>query len=228
MISITNLCKSFGGGKGGVGRHEVLRGLSVEVRAGSAMIITGENGAGKTTLHRILLGLLPPTSGTVEIEGRQLATLSPAARLHLRRMVGVVDESREFLGATDAFGNVAFRPRLLGWAPPQVNAATAEALTEVQLPERAWHLPVAQLSAGEKALLALARAVVTGPHFLLIDEPTAHLDTRARARVAAVLQRLHAEGRTMLINTHDDALPPMLSGFEMRHLSGGVLTKSAA
>lgn len=183
-----------------------LRDVTLSIAAGEYLAVMGPSGSGKSTLLSLLGGLDRPTAGSYLFEGREVAALSDDELSRLRReRIGFVFQSFHLVPRMTALENVAL-PLVLGGVPPAERLArAAEALASVGLTERIRHRPD-QLSGGEKQRVCLARAVVTGPGLILADEPTGNLDSASGAEIVALLERLHAGGRTLLVVTHDPGI----------------------
>lgn len=185
---------------------EVLRGVDLRLKAGEFAALTGPSGSGKTTLIN-LIGLLDrPTAGAVRLEGEDYAA-APEARLVAARKhrIGLVFQQGGLLPYRTALDNVAFRFRYLDVPRAEARAraaATLAALGLAGLAARRARL----LSGGEKARVAMARAVVQPPALLLADEPTGNLDRRAAEDVMDLFRKLNREGMTILLATHNEQL----------------------
>jgi len=168
-----------------------------------SLALLGRSGSGKTTLLHVLGGLVEPTAGTVEWQGRALATLDAAARGALRAHgIAYVFQGGNLLPHFTAFENVAFAARVsAGEADPAL--APAALLELVGLATKLDHLP-AELSGGEAQRVAIARALAQRPRLLLCDEPTGHLDSDTGERVLELLEALQREfGFAFVVATHD-------------------------
>jgi putative ABC transport system ATP-binding protein len=183
----------------------ILKHVSFEVEHGASVAIVGASGSGKTTLLGLLAGLDTPTSGSVEIDGRDIYTLDEDGRAALRRrLVGFVFQSFQLLASLTALENVMLPLELTGVAGARARAAAL--LGRVGLGARLGHYP-RQLSGGEQQRVAIARAFVTAPRLLFADEPTGNLDAATGAEVAELMFRLNREqGTTLLLVTHDPEL----------------------
>ena len=203
------------------GAREVkaLLDADIEIREGEYVAITGPSGSGKSTLLS-LLGLLDrPTSGVYRLAGRDVAALSDQAASAARNeFIGFVFQSFNLLPVLTSWQNVAFPMGLAGVDAATRRAKAMRLLERFGLAGRAAHLP-AMLSGGERQRVGLARALVNDPDVLFADEPTGNLDSRSGEVVLAALAEVAAEGRTVIIVTHDlriaeraDAVLELLDG----------------
>jgi putative ABC transport system ATP-binding protein len=202
LIEVENLTKHYT--KGAV-TTEVLKGVSFRVDQGEFVAIMGASGAGKTTLMNILGGLDKPTAGTYRLHGLDMAQASDDELSHIRnRKIGFVFQQFYLLDRADALKNVML-PLIYADGTTDDTALAEKALAAVGLAARKHHRPQ-ELSGGEQQRVAIARALVTDPVVLLADEPTGNLDARNGLEVLAIFQRLHREGRTLIMITHDPAV----------------------
>ncbi|MGE5500812.1 MAG: cell division ATP-binding protein FtsE [Ignavibacteriales bacterium] len=200
---------------------EVLSDISFELEPGSFHFVTGASGAGKSSLLKLIYLDEKPTSGRIEMFGRDLARLSPEARTATRRRVGVVFQEFRLLEHLSAFDNAALPLRIAGQKPSSYRDDVAELLAWVGLKDRMNALP-ATLSGGEKQRLAIARAVVARPQILLADEPTGNVDNELALRILRLFIELNRLGMTVLIASHDEDLVSR-AGQPVLHLEGGRL-----
>jgi cell division transport system ATP-binding protein len=183
----------------------VLAGLSFALAPGSFTWLVGPSGAGKSSLLRLMAAVLPPSSGQVELFGRDIARLPRAERPGLRRQIGTVHQEFRLLPHLSLFDNVALPLRLAGRAEARIAAEVGEMLDWVGLAAQRDARP-AQVSGGEQQRAAVARAVVPGPRLLLADEPTGSLDDAAATRILALFQEMNRLGTTVVVATHSGAL----------------------
>ena len=191
------------------GRHTVpaVRDVTLTIPDGDWLAIQGRTGHGKTTLLQLLGGLDHPTSGTIELDGRDLTRLHENQMTRLRAAaIGFVFQTFNLVQTLTAAGNVeaALIPLRVGWA--ERRRRTIEALDSVGLSDRASHLP-SELSGGQQQRVAIARALVKEPKVLLADEPTGNLDEDTRDEIITLLEKLWRErGLTMILVTHETSV----------------------
>ena len=187
-----------------IGEQQILRGIDLSVASGETLVIIGRSGSGKSVLLKHLIGLMLPTSGQVWIEGQQIVGLKERQLLPLRKTVGMMFQGCALFDAMTVEENVAFPLREAGERNPEViRAKVAEALDVVDLTGHEQKLPV-NLSGGMKKRVALARVVITRPHCVLYDEPTAGLDPVVSDSINHLIRRMQKRfGVTSIVVTHD-------------------------
>ncbi len=179
--------------------------VSFSVAKGEFLFITGPSGAGKSTLLNLIFRAETPTSGEIYFEGRPLSSYKRKEIPFLRRKIGVVFQDFKLLENRTVFENVAISLVIQGLNEEEIRRRVVKILERLGLGGRETQL-VKQLSGGEKQRVALARAVVNRPRLLLADEPTGNLDSRRTEEVMDIFEDLNAEGTTIILATHDEAL----------------------
>jgi putative ABC transport system ATP-binding protein len=204
-----------------------LREVSLEVCEGELLAIVGPSGSGKTTLLHVVGTLERPSSGVVSITGVDVASLSDRELAALRaRSIGFVFQQFFLAEYSTALENVA-DGLLYAGAPVAVRRErAAQTLARVGLAERASFRP-SKLSGGERQRVAIARALVGAPAIVLADEPTGNLDSNSGAAIVQLLEELHAQGATIIVITHDNALATRLPR-QVQMLDGQIVSDSAA
>jgi len=183
-----------------------LDGVSLTVPKGQFAALVGASGSGKTTLLCLLGCLDSPTRGSLKINGQAVEVLDDQALARVRnQQIGFVFQSFNLLPRLRADENVALPLRYAGWPEAKRLARARELLEMVGLGDRVGHTPN-ELSGGQSQRVAVARALAADPALLLADEPTGNLDSRSGAEILALFRRLHAEGRTVVMVTHDNQI----------------------
>ncbi len=183
-----------------------LRGVTLALDRGDFMALTGPSGCGKSTLLHLLGCLDKPTRGNVRFEGQDVSRLGDRKLTQIRaEAVGFIFQTFHLLPALTVRDNVVLQLRLAGIGRSERSRMAEEALGTVGLEHRLRHRPQ-QLSGGERQRVAIARAIAKKPKLLLADEPTGNLDSKMGAEVAEILKRLHRDGQTILMVTHDPGL----------------------
>ena len=197
------------------GAVTALRDVSIQIREGEYVAITGPSGCGKSTLLHLLGCVDAPTSGSLVFEGRDAARLSEFERSRIRlTRIGFIFQRFFLLPMLNAWENIELRQAEIGIAPGDRRERTHELLEYVGLTDRAHHRP-SQLSGGEMQRVAIARALANRPALVLADEPTGELDEDTGAQIAALFDRVHADGTAIVVVTHN----PMLAERASRHLT---------
>ncbi|MBV9918036.1 MAG: ABC transporter ATP-binding protein [Solirubrobacterales bacterium] len=186
------------------GGVHALRRVSVEVTGGDHVAVVGPSGSGKTTMLTVLGTLERPTSGWVEVAGRDVAAADDAELAGLRaHHIGFVFQGFHLQDTLSALDNVAGGMLYTGAPASERRAAARAALERVGLGRRLEHRPP-ELSGGERQRVAIARAIAKRPPIILADEPTGNLDTAAGRDVIALLHELSCDGATLALITHDE------------------------
>jgi putative ABC transport system ATP-binding protein len=181
-----------------------LRGVDLVLECGEFVAVMGPSGCGKSTLLNLISGLDVPTAGQVILAGQSLGGRSESELARIRRAhVGFVFQFHNLLNGMTAHEQVALAAALAGMSRREADARARDLLDLLGLRERADHLP-GVLSGGERQRLAIARALANRPTVLLADEPTGALDSQAGEEVLELFRRLHRDGQTILLVTHDE------------------------
>lgn len=222
MITLENLSKTFPGTGAPV---RALRDVSLDVGAGSLYGVVGPSGSGKSTLARCVALQERPDHGVVRLDGLNTGSLDARRLREARRQLGVVSDRPELHGERTVAGNVAAPLELLGLDGPQRRKRVGTLLDLVGLTRRAGQHP-AELTAGQRRRIAVAKALATGPSVLLADDPTAGVTPEESGAVLAVLDRARAElGVTVLVTTPDAAVVRKLCD-DVALLEHGALVES--
>jgi putative ABC transport system ATP-binding protein len=180
-----------------------LSDVDLEILRGDYVSIAGPSGCGKSTLLSIIGLLDTPTQGSYTLNGRPVADLSVAERARIRnREIGFIFQSFNLIGDLSVFENVELPLTYRGMTPSERKQRVARALDDVGMSHRAKHLP-SQLSGGQQQRVAVARAMAGEPSLLLADEPTGNLDSKSGESVMDLMHRIHDNGATICIVTHD-------------------------
>ena len=200
VIRVANVSKVYGAGEAA---STALSEISLDVARGSWVAVMGPSGHGKSTLLQIMGGLDRPSRGQVYLDGIELSTLGSAQLAHTRaRAIGFVFQSFNLLPHLTALENIQLALWFGGKESKEGHARAMALLDSVGLADKA-HLTPGALSGGQQQRVAVARALANDPDILLMDEPTGNLDSASEADLLALLGRLHAQGRTIVMVTHN-------------------------
>ena len=203
ILRMTDICKDYQQGKEPV---RVLKNINMTVEQGDYLAIMGPSGSGKTTLMNLIGCLDVPTSGSYELDGKDLKDLNDDALAEIRsKYIGFVFQSFHLLPKMDALDNVALPLLYAGVPLKERRERAAEALKAVGLEERMHFMPN-QLSGGQCQRVAIARAMVGKPSLLLADEPTGALDSKSGSQIMEIFRKLSNEGMTIIMITHELAI----------------------
>ena len=201
VLDLVDIRKVYGEGDAEV---RALDGVSLTVNRGDFVAIMGASGSGKSTLMNIIGALDIATSGEYHLDGIDINTLDEDALSIVRnRKIGFIFQSFNLIPRTTALANVELPLAYRGVRRGERRERAQAALASVGLADRMHHKPN-ELSGGQQQRVAVARALVAQPSMLLADEPTGNLDSHATADVLGLLDAMHAEGRTIVMITHED------------------------
>lgn len=200
MITLTGITKVY---KNGPLEVQALMPLDLHIEKGEFVAIMGSSGSGKSTLMNIIGCLDVPTSGSYELDGDPVQSLSEDDLSKVRnRKIGFVFQSFNLLGRQTVLQNVTLPMMYAGISREKRNERALELLGRVGLAERVKHRPN-ELSGGQKQRVAIARALTMNAPILLADEPTGNLDTKSSHEIMALFKQIHAEGTTIVLVTHE-------------------------
>jgi len=223
LVSLQGVTKAY---HTPAGDFYALRGIDLEVAAGEFVALYGRSGAGKSTLINVITGIDRPTAGSVQVAGETIHQLNEAQITRWRgRQVGVIFQSFQLMPMLTCVQNVMLPMDFAGLykSPRQQYARAMQLLEEMEIAEHAGKLPSA-VSGGQRQRVAIARALANDPIFLAADEPTGSLDSRTADAVYEVFERLVANGKTILMATHDRELAGRVS--RVLHIEDGVLVEA--
>jgi putative ABC transport system ATP-binding protein len=223
MIRMQAITKQYQTGKVVV---NALRGIDLEVGKGELLAIMGPSGSGKSTLMNLIGCLDKPTAGRYVLDGVDVSDLDDNELALIRnKRIGFVFQTFNLLARTDCFHNVEL-PLIYGRVARKMRQErTREMLDKVGLSHRMKHHPN-ELSGGERQRVAIARALVNEPQIILADEPTGNLDSQTGEEILSIFRGLHAEGRTMILVTHERYVAEHAA--RIVHLHDGVVSQDEA
>jgi putative ABC transport system ATP-binding protein len=203
MVEALNLKKTYLLGKIPV---EALRGVNLKVESGDFLAILGPSGSGKSTILNLIGALDKPTDGKMLIEGVDISTLNDNQLADLRRRIGFVFQFFNLIPRFTARENVELSMSIAGVNGAERKKRAEDVLETVGLKERMNHKPT-ELSGGEQQRVAIARALANSPRFLLMDEPTGNIDSKAASEIIGLIKRINEEKAvTVIMVTHDQGL----------------------
>jgi len=203
LITISNICKLYNQGENQI---PALNDVSISVEKGEFIAIVGQSGSGKSTLMNILGCLDTPTSGDYYLNGENVAGMNEKQLTEIRNsQIGFVFQGFNLISGLDALENVELPLLYRGVPRAERRRLAQEALSEVGLADRERHKPF-QMSGGQQQRVAIARAIAAKPPLILADEPTGNLDSKSGEAIMHILNSLNAEGRTIILITHDDKI----------------------
>lgn len=200
LICIENMCKIYNPGENEV---RALDHVNLEIEENELVAIIGQSGSGKSTLMNMLGCLDVPTSGTYQLHGEDVSHMTDDELSDIRnREIGFIFQGFNLISNLTALENVELPLIYRRVSRTKRQALSKEALAKVGLENRMHHKP-AEMSGGQQQRVAIARAIAQAPPVILADEPTGNLDSASSLEIMQILKNLHAEGRTVILITHD-------------------------
>lgn len=199
MIELRDVSKEYSAGIPALDR------ISMTIEQGEFVFIVGDSGSGKSTLIKLLMKEIEPTSGTIIVNGQNLARLRHRHIPKYRRQIGVVFQDFRLLKDRNIYENIAFAQRVTEKSTRVIKKKVPAALSLVGLAQKYKAFPQ-ELSGGEQQRVAIARAVVNEPSILLADEPTGNLDPTNSWEIMKLLEEANARGTTVLVVTHNQEI----------------------
>ncbi|MGN0249267.1 MAG: ABC transporter ATP-binding protein [Lachnospiraceae bacterium] len=203
LISVKDMCKVYNPGENEV---RALDHINLTIDAGEYVAIIGQSGSGKSTLMNMLGCLDVPTSGTYILNGRDVSCLSDDELSDIRNQeIGFIFQGFNLIPSFTAIENVELPLLYRGVSKAKRHELAIQALEKVGLGARMTHKP-SEMSGGQQQRVAIARAIAQAPPVILADEPTGNLDSGSSKEIIDILKKLHAEGRTVILITHDNEI----------------------
>ncbi len=219
MIELSHLYKTY------PGPTHALRNISLQIKQGEFVFLTGPSGAGKTTLFRMITGLDQPTSGKIQILGNEFSNITRKDKALFRRQIGVVFQDFRLIPFRTIFENIELPLKIAGDSKSDIATKVQAALESVGMWEWRDQLPL-QLSGGEQQRVAIARALIHSPQLLIADEPTGNVDPSQSNKIIDLFENACALGTTVLIATHDQSLVTRKNKRTLK-LEAGSLTETS-
>ncbi len=201
LIKIRDIRRDFPMGNAVV---KVLKGIDLDIERGEYVALMGPSGSGKSTLMNLLGCLDTPTSGTYELNGKDVSNMTDDDLAEVRnKEIGFVFQTFNLLPRTSALDNVALPMVYAGKSKKERTERAKEVLTQVGLADRMDHKPN-QLSGGQRQRVAVGRALVNNPSIILADEPTGNLDSKTSVEIMNLFNKIHEAGNTVILVTHEE------------------------
>ena len=203
VIKIRNITRDFPLGNEVV---KVLKGINLDIERGEYVALMGPSGSGKSTLMNLLGCLDTPTSGSYELNGKDVSNMTDDELAEIRnKEIGFVFQTFNLLPRTTALENVALPMIYAGASKKDRTERAKEVLTNVGLADRMDHKPN-QLSGGQRQRVAVGRALVNNPSIILADEPTGNLDSKTSLEIMKLFNQIHQAGNTVILVTHEEEI----------------------
>ena len=216
IIALSNVSKTYSEGV------DALDDVSFSISKGEFVFIVGPSGSGKSTLIKLLLKEINPTSGKIEVFGKNCADIKRRHISRYRRNIGVVFQDFRLLNDRNVFENVALAQRVIGVSRWSMNRNVSSVLSLAGLTEKLRANPK-ELSGGEQQRVALARALVNRPSILLADEPTGNLDPKNAWSIMELLDEVNKLGTTVIVVTHNPDVVDMMQKRVIRMKDGKLI-----
>lgn len=207
IVRMFNVYKAYG-------KNQALRDISLEIRPGEVVFVTGPTGAGKTTLLKLLYRGEFASQGNILVDGMNLSRIRKNQLPRLRRRIGIIFQDFKLIPGLNVFDNVALVLEAAGENPKSIEKKVMRVLRVAEIEDKAKVLP-RSLSGGEQQRVAVARAVVGAPHLILADEPTASLDSESAEHILRLLKFFQERGSALVIATHHRTMISHLHGREI-------------
>ncbi len=196
MLDMKDVCKTYPGG------NVALRDVNVHIDPGEFVFIVGPSGAGKSTFIKMLLREVLPTSGSIEVNGKDIVSMDLKQVPYLRRQLGIIFQDYRLLPDRTVYENVAFAMQVIETPYYKIRRRVMRVLDLVGLHRRAQAYPN-ELSGGEQQRIAIARAIVNEPRLVIADEPTGNLDPETSREIMEIFTAINEGGTTIIMATHD-------------------------
>lgn len=217
MIKLVDVCKKFADGT------SALTDISFEIADGEFVFLVGSSGAGKTTLLRLFIRDHILSSGTIVIDGKDLAKMKNSEAVSLRRQIGFVFQDLKLLTELNLYENVALSLEIMGKPREEIKKEVNQALDLVGLAGQGEEFPL-QMSGGELQRVAIARAIVGNPKYVFADEPTGNVDPAMSWNIIKILETVNKTGATVIMATHNSEIVDSLGKRVIRLENGRVVS----
>lgn len=199
MIQMKNVMMKYNNGV------IAMKDLNITVKPGEFVYVIGPSGAGKSTFIKMLYHELIPTEGTIVINDYDFATMKPAEVPFMRRQLGIVFQDFKLLPRLTVYENVAYAMQVIETPDKDIRPRVQEVLRLVGLEQKIRRFP-SELSGGEQQRVSIARAIVNKPKIVIADEPTGNLDPETAEGIMEILEKVHANGTTVIMATHNQQM----------------------